>query len=111
MHIIVVAPVHACLWLHDYILCIILQALNVLRQLHRGFCTIVLHLSGNETGDSGVWDLMKAHNFSIGLDPDHPVRQDGALQGFVHLLAGWKSDQELTWLALVVKSSVPPKTR
>ena len=43
MHILVVAPVRACLWLHDCLVCIILQALNVLRQLHRGFCTIVLH--------------------------------------------------------------------
>ena len=24
-------------------------------------------------GDGGVWDLTKAHNFSIGIDPDHPV--------------------------------------
>ena len=43
MHILVVALVYACLWLYDCMLCIILQALNVLRQLRRGFCTIVLH--------------------------------------------------------------------
>ena len=34
-----------CLWLHDCMLYIILQALNILRELHRGFCMIVLHLS------------------------------------------------------------------
>ena len=44
MHILVVTPVLACLWLHDCMLCIILQALIVLRQLRRGFCTIVLHI-------------------------------------------------------------------
>ena len=32
-------------------------------------------------GDSGVWDLTKTHKFSIGVDQDHPVRQDGVLQG------------------------------
>ena len=46
MHILVVAPVRACLWLHDCMVCIILQALNVLRQLRRGFYTIVLHCLG-----------------------------------------------------------------
>ena len=44
MHILVVNPVQACLWLHDCMLCIILQALNMLGQLRQGFCTIVLHL-------------------------------------------------------------------
>ena len=42
----------------------------------------------------------------------HLVRQDGALQSLVHLLAGWQSDEELKrlmWLAcgaLVVKSNI-----
>ena len=49
MHILVVTPVQACLWLHDCMLYIILQALIVLRQLRRGFCTIVLHSSVNYT--------------------------------------------------------------
>ena len=43
MHILVVTSVQACLWLHDCMLCIILQALIVLRQLCQGFCMIVLH--------------------------------------------------------------------
>ena len=43
IHILVVTPVQGCLWLHDCMLCIILQALIVLKQLHRG--TIVLHCS------------------------------------------------------------------
>ena len=63
-------------------------------------------------GISGVRDLTKAHNFSIGVDGDHPVRKDGTLQGLVHLLAGWQSDQELKrlrWLAhgaLIIESDI-----
>ena len=55
---------------------------------------------------------MKAHNFSIGVDQDHPVRQEGTLQSLVHLLVGWESDQELKRLkrlvrgALVVESDI-----
>ena len=47
MHILAVTPVQACLWLYECMLCIILQALNVLRQLRQRFCTIVLHSVGN----------------------------------------------------------------
>ena len=54
---------------------------------------IVNHcLSGSKLGAITVtveWDLRKAHSFSIGIDQDHPVRRNGALQGFVHSLAGW----------------------
>ena len=63
-------------------------------------------------GATTVTVLTKAHNFSIGVDQDHPDRQDGALQGLVHLLAGWQSDQEqkrLRWLArgaVVVESDI-----
>ena len=71
-----------------------------------------MYLNGGHNGNIGVQGLMKAHNFPIGVDQDHPVRKDGALQGLVHLLAGWQSDQELKrlrWLArgaLVVESDI-----
>ena len=42
---------------------------------------------------------MKQRYISIGVDP---VRQDGALLGLVHWLAGWQFDEELKtlkWLA------------
>ena len=69
-------------------------------------------LNRGHNGDSEVQNLTKVHNFSIGIDQDRPVRQDGVLQGLLHLLAGWESDQELKrlkWLArgaLVVKSDI-----
>ena len=40
---------------------------------------------GGHSCNSEVRDLTRAHHFSIGEDP---VRQDGVLQGLVHLLAG-----------------------
>ena len=41
---------------------------------------------------SGVRALREAHNFSNGV---HTLRQDEALHGFVHLVAGQQSDQQL----------------
>ena len=64
---------------------------------------------GGHNGDSGVRDLTRAHHFSIRVDP---IKQGGVLQGLVHLLAGWQSDQELRGLrrlacsTLVVKSDI-----
>ena len=56
-------------------------------------------------------DLTRHTIFNWGR-ASHPVKQDGALQGLVHLLAGWQSDEELKrlkWLArdaLVAKSDI-----
>ena len=45
--------------------------------------------NGGQGSDSGVQDLMEAHNFSSGVDP---VWVDGAFLGLVRWQAGWQSE-------------------